>query len=311
MIKLIFNRIVQSFPVIIGSITISFIIIHIAPGDPIIAILGEQYSPDDAKELTQELKLDRPILSQYVNYIKKILVFDFGKSYISNSDVFEIILYRGYYTLILALLSIFFAISCGLSLGLAAALFKGRLIDKLALIFSSLLISTPVFFMGLILIYIFCLTIPILPPSGFGEFQYMILPALALGSRSIAMITITTRSYMLDILSENFIRTAKSKGLSNFYIVVRHVMPNLLLPLITIIGLDLGSYISGAVLTESIFGWPGLGRLSLDSILKRDLPVIEGIVIFSSLVFIFINIIIDLLYFFIDPRIKDRQLSNE
>ena len=139
----------------------------------------------------------------------------------------------------------------------------------------------------------------------------MILPAFALGTRSIAIITKTTRSYMIDILSENYIRTAKAKGLSNIYIIYRHILPNLLLPLITIIGLDLGSYISGAVLTESIFGWPGIGRLSLDSILKRDLPVIEGIVIFSALVFIFINLVIDMLYLIIDPRVKDRQIAKQ
>ena len=205
----------------------------------------------------------------------------------------------------------FIAIIFGILLGLLAAFYKDSIIDKLAILFSSLLISSPVFFVALILIYIFSLLLPVFPPSGFGELKYMILPAFALGTRSIAIITKTTRSYMIDILSENYIRTAKAKGLSNIYIIYRHILPNLLLPLITIIGLDLRSYISGAVLTESIFGWPGIGRLSLDSILKRDLPVIEGIVIFSALVFIFINLVIDMLYLIIDPRVKDRQIAKQ
>ena len=311
MIKILINRLIQSVPVILGAVTISFVMIHIAPGDPVIAILGEQYNPEDAKELTEQLRLNEPIFNQYISYIKKISVLDLGKSYISNEDVTDIILYRSYYTLILALLSMFIAIIFGILLGLLAAFYKDSIIDKLAILFSSLLISSPVFFVALILIYIFSLLLPIFPPSGFGELKYMILPAFALGTRSIAIITKTTRSYMIDILSENYIRTAKAKGLSNIYIIYRHILPNLLLPLITIIGLDLGSYISGAVLTESIFGWPGIGRLSLDSILKRDLPVIEGIVIFSALVFIFINLVIDMLYLIIDPRVKDRQIAKQ
>jgi len=311
MIKLIINRIIQSIPVIIGAITISFFIIHIAPGDPVVAILGEQYNPSEAESLIKSLKLDEPIIYQYINYIKKIAKFDLGQSYISKQNVTEIILYRSYYTLILAILSIIIALFFGLLLGSLAAIYKNTIIDKLSILISSLFISSPVFFTALLLIYIFSLKLNFFPPSGFGHIKYMILPAFALGSRSIAIITKTTRSYMIDILEENYIRTARAKGLPSYYIFIRHILPNLLLPLITIIGLDLGSYVSGAVLTESIFGWPGLGRLSLDSILKRDLPVIEGIVIFSALIFIFINLVIDLLYLIIDPRMKDKLLNDE
>ena len=199
------------------------------------------------------------------------------------------------YTLQLAFLAMLIAVFFGILLGVLSAIYYGRWLDKIFVFFSLFGASAPVFWVALIMIMIIGIWLQLLPPTGYGEFKFLILPAIVLGLRSMALLCRTTRAYVLEAMNEDYVITAKSKGLSPSYIMMKHVMRNILIPIITIIAADFGSYLSGAVLTESIFGWPGIGRFLLDAIMKRDFPVIQGTVLFIVLLFVFINIIVDIM----------------
>ena len=206
--------------------------------------------------------------------------------------------------MILAITAMFFAVLVGLTSGIISSIRPGSLLDRGIMVLTLAGISAPVFWVGLILVLVVGVILRWLPPTGFGGFEYLILPAVTLGLRSAAYLARLTRATMLDVLSQDYIRTARSKKLPEWKVVIKHAFPNTLIPVITIIGTDFGSYLSGAVLTESIFGWPGIGRLALEAILKRDFPVIQGTVLFMALMFVLMNVLVDMLYGFVDPRVR-------
>ena len=310
MIKYIINRILQSIPIIVGVITISFLFIYIAPGDPAISMLGENYKEETLQQIHKDLNLDKPVLEQYVLYISKVIKLDFGKSYISGRKIFDVLKEKIYYTFILAFFAMFFAVFFGITLGIISALNYKKKIDRIIVSLSIIGISTPVFSVALLFIFIFGIIFKILPPTGYGGIQFIILPSLALGLRSLSLFIRITRDSFIEIIKEDYIRTAKSKGLGKNQIIFKHGLKNLLIPIITIIGIDFGSYLTGAVLTESIFGWPGVGRYLVDSILKRDFPAIQGSVLFMALVSIIVNLVVDIFYAILDPRIKERLIEK-
>ena len=313
MIKYILKRMLKSIPIFIGVISISFLLVYIAPGDPAISMVGENYKEETLQEIREELNLNKPIIKQYYLYILKTIKLDFGKSYITGRKISKDLKQKLYFTFILATTAMIFAIFFGIILGIISALNYQKLIDRIIVLFSIVGVSAPVFSVALLFIYIFGIKFKILPPTGYGGIQFLILPALALGLRSLSLFVRITRDSFLDIIQEDYMRTAKAKGLSFYKIIFKHGLKNLLIPIITIIGIDFSSYLTGAVLTESIFGWPGIGRYLVDSIIKRDFPAIQASVLFMAFIFITINLLMDIFYSLVNPQIKENlieELSN-
>lgn len=298
------KRIFQTIPVILGVITLTFILMYIVPGDPVMSMVGERYDEATIQKLREELHLDDPIWIQYFRFLGNLLHGDLGRSFVTFNPVLDDLLVRFPFTLTLALSAMIVSIFIGLSVGILSSLKPNSLLDRGTMMFALAGISAPVFWVGLLLILYVSVYLKWLPPTGYGGIEYLILPAITLGTRSAAFLARMTRATMLDVLQQDFIRTARAKGLPEWKVILKHAFPNTLIPVITIIGVDFGSYLSGAVLTESIFGWPGIGRFALDAILKRDFPVIQGTVLFTALMFISANLIVDLLYGVVDPRIR-------
>jgi len=302
--KYLISRILQTIPVILGVITITFILMYIIPGDPVMSMVGERFDEETIARLRSELHLDDPLPLQFVRYLSNILHGDLGKSFITGRSVSSEIAIKFPNTLMLALAAMAIAIVFGVSIGIISSLKPGSLLDKGSMFLALAGISIPVFWMGLMLVLVVGVWLKWLPPTGYGGLEYLILPAITLGTRSAAYLARLTRATMLEVMNQDFIRTARAKGLKEWKVVLKHALPNTLVPIITVIGTDFGSYLSGAVLTESIFGWPGIGRFALEAILKRDFPVIQGTVLFMAIMFILANLIVDLLYGVIDPRIR-------
>jgi len=302
--KFIFNRALQAVPVVMGVLTISFMLMVVLPGDPVLSMIGERYDENTVELMRKKLNVDKPLIERMGIFMGDVLRGDLGHSFITGRSVTKEILDKFPNTLILAVAAMTVAVLIGISLGMVASLVPGSWIDKTIMVLALTGVSAPVFWTGLIFVLVFGVYLGWLPPTGYGGVEYLILPAFTLGLRSAAQITRLTRSAMMDTLSQDYIRTARSKELPWWKILLKHALPNSLIPILTVIGTDFGSYLSGAVLTESIFGWPGLGRLTLEAILKRDLPIIQGTVLFMALMFICVNLIVDILYGIIDPRIR-------
>jgi ABC-type dipeptide/oligopeptide/nickel transport system permease component len=266
-------------------------------------MVGERADSATIARLRAELHLDDPLPAQFGHYVWGVLRGDLGRSYITQRPIAQDLEERFPKTVQLALTAMLVAALCGITLGAVSAVRPGGAFDRLAMLVSYLGVSFPVYWVGLLLILVFTLGLHWLPPSGSGGLAYLVLPALTLGMRSIAFLSRITRAAMLDVLSSDFVRTARAKGLSEAAVVLRHGLRNALIPVITVLGLDTGSYLTGSILTETIFGWPGLGRYVLTAIEKRDLPAIQGSVLFMSLVFVLVNLVTDVLYAKADPRI--------
>ena len=304
MIQYFLNRLLQAIPVLLGVIIITFVLMYIIPGDPVVSMVGERYSEETVQRLRQELHLDDPLPLQFLRYVGNVLQGNFGNSFITGEPVAALIIEKFPNTMMLAITAMFFAILIGLTAGIMSSVRPGSFLDRGIMVLALAGISAPVFWVGLILVLVVGVMLQWLPPTGFGGIEYLILPALTLGLRSAAYLARLTRATMLDVLSHDYIRTARSKGLPEWKVFIKHAFPNTLIPVITIIGTDFGSYLSGAVLTESIFGWPGIGRLALEAIMKRDFPVIQGTVLFMAIMFVLMNVLVDLLYGVVDPRIR-------
>ena len=304
MVNFIVRRILQTIPVLFGVIVITFILMYMVPGDPVVSMVGERYDEETIHKLRKELHLDDSLPMQFVHYVSNVMRGDFGKSFITGGSVSEELLIKFPNTLILAVASMIIAIITGLTLGIVSSLKPQSTLDKITMFFALAGISAPVFWVGLMLILFIGVFLQWLPPTGFGGVEYIILPAITLGLRSAAYLARLTRATMLDVLNQDYIRTARMKKLPEWKVILKHGFPNILIPIITVIGTDFGSYLSGAVLTESIFGWPGIGRYALEAILKRDFPVIQGTVLFMALMFILANLIVDIFYGIVDPRIR-------
>jgi ABC-type dipeptide/oligopeptide/nickel transport system permease component len=311
MIRYFINRLLQAIPVLFGVIIITFILMYVIPGDPVVSMVGERYSEETIQRLREEMHLNDPVPIQFIRYVGNVLKGDFGKSFITGEPVTVTIMEKFPNTMMLAVVAMIFAVLIGVSLGMISSISPGSLLDRGIMILALAGISAPVFWVGLILVLVVGVMLQWLPPTGFGGIEYIILPALTLGLRSAAYLARLTRSTMLEVLSQDYIRTARSKGLPEWKVFLKHAFPNTLIPVITVIGTDFGSYLSGAVLTESIFGWPGMGRLALEAILKRDFPVIQGTVLFMAVMFVMVNVIVDLLYGVIDPRIRMERTDKQ
>ena len=304
MVNFIVRRILQTIPVLFGVIVITFILMYMIPGDPVVSMVGERYDEETIHKLRKELHLDDSLPRQFLHYVSNVMRGDFGKSFITGGSVSEELLIKFPNTLILAVASMIIAIITGLTMGIVSSLRPQSLLDKITMLFALVGISAPVFWVGLMLVLFIGVFLQWLPPTGFGGIEYIILPAITLGLRSAAYLARLTRATMLDVLNQDYIRTARMKMLPEWKVILKHGFPNILIPIITVIGTDFGSYLSGAVLTESIFGWPGIGRYALEAILKRDFPVIQGTVLFMALMFILANLIVDIFYGIVDPRIR-------
>ena len=303
-IKYILKRLVQVIPTIFGIITLIFFSIHLIPGDPVDIMLGENALPIAKMELKKNLNLDKPIIEQYLIYLKNIIFLNAGNSIFSHQPVFKEILGRFPATLQLTILSIIIAIIIALPLGIISAVKKDSLIDFFSRILSLSGISIPNFWLGPMLIILFSIWLNLLPVSGKDNFLSYILPALTLGSHLAAVLTRMIRTSMLDVLKEHYILTARAKGLNKFVILFKHTFKNALIPVITIIGLQFGSLLSGSIIVESVFAWPGIGKLLITAISTRDYPLVQSCVLFISVLFVFVNLITDICYSFVDPRIK-------
>ncbi len=298
------RRLLLAIPTLAGVLIAVFLLLYVAPGDPVQQMVGERADSVTIARLRAELKLDESLPVQFVRYAGGVLRGDFGRSYITGRPIMQDIRERFPKTAQLALAAMTIAIVLGIGIGVLAALKPAGAFDKLLMGATYLGISFPVFWVGLLLILLFALTLKWLPPSGYGGGLVLILPALTLGSRSIAYLARVTRSSMLDAMSSDHVRTARAKGLSNAQVVLRHGLRTALIPVVTVLGLDVGSYLTGSILTETVFGWPGLGRYVVNAISRRDLPAIQGTVLFLSVVFVLVNLLTDIAYKRSDPRVS-------
>lgn len=305
--KFILNRILMMLPVLLGVSLVVFSMMYFTPGDPAQLILGETASETEVRELREEMGLNDPFLLQYGRYLKKaVFEGDLGTSYVTGRPVVTEIVARFPTTMLLAVLSVFISVLIGIPTGIVSATRQYSLFDNLAMILALVGVSMPNFWQGLVLIIVFSLHLGWLPASGFYGPAYWILPALTIGTSTAATITRMTRSSMLEVIRQDYIRTARAKGQTELVVILKHALKNALIPIITVIGLQLGRGLGGAILTESIFSIPGLGKLMVDSIKARNYPVVQGGVLFIAVMFSFINLLVDVLYAYADPRIKSQ-----
>lgn len=300
---LLARRALLAIPTLAGVVIVAFLLLYVAPGDPVLEMVGERADSATIARLRTELHLNESLPRQFAHYAGGVLRGDLGNSFITGRPISRDIAERFPKTLELAGSAMLLAVVVGMSLGVLSARHPGGWIDRGALALAYLGVSFPVYWVGLLLILLFAVILKWLPPSGYGRPEFLILPALALGMRSIAFLARMTRSSMLEVLSSDFVRTARSKGVRERFVLVHHALRNALVPVITVLGLDFGSYLTGSILTETVFSWPGIGRYVVNAIGRRDLPAIQGTVLFLSVVFVAVNVITDLAYAAADPRI--------
>lgn len=293
-------------PVILGVTFIVFSIMYMTPGDPAQMMLGENAPEEAVEALREEMGLNDPFLVQYFRFIGNAARGNFGRSYISKKEVVPEIIGRFPATLQLAFFGVLIAIIIGIPVGIISATRQYSIFDSVSMFFALLGVSMPNFWQGLMLILIFAVNLRWLPSSGYGSFQHIILPALTLGTSAAAIITRMTRSSMLEVIRQDYIRTARAKGVAENKVIIKHALKNALIPVITVVGLQFGYLLGGAVLTETVFSWPGIGRLLVEAIRQKDTPMVQACVIFIAVTFSIVNLAIDILYAFIDPRIKSQ-----
>jgi ABC-type dipeptide/oligopeptide/nickel transport system permease component len=301
--RFIARRLLLAVPTLFGVLVVAFLLLYVAPGDPVTAMIGERADSATISRLRRELRLDDRLYVRFGHYVSQIAKGDLGRSYITNRPITRDIRERFPKTLQLAAAAMLFAAFTGITLGVLSARHPGGWMDRLSLGIAYLGISFPVYWVGLLLILLFAVTLHLLPPSGYGSWKFLILPALALGMRSIAFLARVTRSAMLEALGADYVRTARAKGLSERVVTLRHALRNAMIPIITVLGLDFGAYLTGSILTETVFSWPGLGRYVVSAIARRDLPAIQGTVLFLSAVFVLVNLLADIAYAKTDPRV--------
>ncbi|WP_066504079.1 ABC transporter permease [Abyssisolibacter fermentans] len=332
MLKYIIKRLILLLPVLLGISIMVFVVMHVFTTDPASIILGQHATTEQVEELREELGFDQPLYVQYWDFLKGILHGDFGKSLITKTAVTDEFFARFPATVELALAAIIIASIFGIGIGIISAVKQNSIIDYISMIAALLGVSMPIFWLGLMLIVVFAVNLHWFPVAGriqlglepvritglyiidsiatgdmealVSTLKHLVLPAIALGSYSTAIIARMTRSTMLEIIRNDYIRTARAKGLFERIVVLSHALRNALIPIVTVIGLQLGRLLGGAVLTETVFGWPGVGSYTVDAILKSDFPVVQGSVIMMAVIFVGMNLLVDILYGYLDPRIK-------
>lgn len=305
MADFIVRRVAYSVIALAGVITIAFFLLHMS-GDPVSLLLPPESTKQDLENVRHEYGFDKPVLLQYSLYWSHLLHGDLGYSYRQSLPVAGLLEDRAQATLTLAGAGLVIAVVLGVSLGIVAATHPGSAIDTLAMLGSLVGTSVPSFWLGLILFILFGVLLRWLPISGYGGLSHLIMPSFCLGVVYAAQISRLTRTNLLGVLAQDYVRTAKAKGLAERAIVLKHALRNAMIPVLTIVGLSFGRMLGGAVIVESIFAWPGLGRLAVQSVLARDFPVVQGVVILAAAIFLAANFIVDLLYEWIDPRLRTR-----
>ena len=308
----ILRRILATIPVMLIVAVLVFVLLQVAPGDPADLLSNENTPEDQVEKIRARMGLDRPIPVQLFYWLRNLLQGDLGNSVFSNKPVAGLLAQRAIPTVSLAVLIEIVAIGLGVPLGTIAAWKQGSLFDRAIMVFASLSFAVPGFFLGFIVIWVFALKFPILPAGGyvppsedlFTFFKHLILPSIAAGLIVMALITRMTRSSVLEVLREDYVRTARAKGLSENAVLIRHALKNAALPIITVIGLGLAGLLSGVVVIEQVFAIPGFGRLMVDGIVKRDYPIIQGAILVTAAIFVLVNLIIDASYALFDPKIR-------
>ncbi|MEM6839534.1 MAG: ABC transporter permease [Cyanobacteria bacterium P01_C01_bin.120] len=332
--RYIFARLLRLIPVLLGISLLVFLFLHLIPGDPAVTLLGDRATPDQVAALRERMGLNEPLPLQYLSFLGNLVTFNLGTSIFTGVPIWDEIRLRWPATFELSVVAMLIALVLGIPAGVVAAVRKNSLVDNLTMSGSLLGVSMPVYWLGLLLVYLFAVSLQWLPPSGRigidvgytfepitgfylfdaliqGDFRalgnilaHLVLPALTLSTIPLAILARITRSAMLDVLSQDYIRTARAKGVLEFWVVAKHALKNAMLPVVTIVGLEFGTLLGGAILTETIFAWPGIGKWIYDGILQRDYPVVQGGVVFVALVFVLVNLIVDISYAFLDPRIQ-------
>jgi len=300
----ILRRLVQTIPVIFGVTIVVFTIMQLVPGDPAVLLAGEGATKETIESLRVQLGLNQPLYVQYVEYVSNIFRGDFGTSLKNNQPVLDEILLRLPITLELAIFSTIITIVLGMAAGIISAVKPYSITDTVVMVIALLGISLPSFWFGLMLMYGFSVKLQIFPVAGWDSLAHIVLPAFTLGAAGAAIVARMTRSSMLEVIRQDYIRTARAKGVKERVIVYKHALRNALIPVITVVGLQFGALLGGTVLVESIFAINGLGRMIVDSIRMRDLPMVQGGVLVASLVFVAVNLLVDILYRFFNKRIE-------
>lgn len=300
----IVKRILQLIPVMWGVATLVFFLLHFIPGDPVDIMLGDSALPASRDLLRSQLNLDKPILEQYLHYWEGIFTGDMGNSLHSQQPVLQAIADRLPATMELAILSIIMAVLISIPIGVLSAIWKKSLFDRIAMTSSLVGVAMPNFWLGTLLVLVFSVQLGIFPVSERSGFSSYILPAFTLGFSMAAILSRLTRASLLEVLSQDYIVTAQSKGLSNFIVYMKHALRNALIPVITILALQFGSVMTGTVITETIFDWPGIGELLYRAIRSRDYPLVQGCVLVIAFMFVFVNAIADIAYSVVDPKVK-------
>ncbi|MEL6381875.1 MAG: ABC transporter permease [Cyanobacteria bacterium J06626_18] len=334
MARYILGRLLQLVPVLLGISLLVFAFLHLIPGDPAVTMLGDRATPDQVEALRERMGLNEPLPLQYLTFLGSLLRFDLGTSIFTGVPIWEEIKLRWPATFELSVMAMLLALVLGIPAGVIAAVRKNSIVDNVMMSGSLLGVSMPVYWLGLLLVYLFAVNLQWLPPSGRiginvgydfepitgffildaivqGNFaalrdvaSHLVLPAVTLSTIPLAILARITRSAMLEVLSQDYIRTARAKGLLEFWVISKHALKNAMLPVVTIVGLEFGTLLGGAILTETIFSWPGIGKWIYEGILQRDYPVVQGGVVFVAFVFVLVNLIVDISYAFLDPRIQ-------
>ncbi|MBZ5759410.1 MULTISPECIES: ABC transporter permease [Rhizobium] len=304
MALLILRRLVQAALILLGVGAITFLLLYALPADPAVLIAGRSATPATVAAIRHELGLDQPLVLQFLHYLSGILHGDLGRSYTQKTSVLPLILARLPATLILMAAGILVEVVLGITLGTIAAVRRGGFVDRLVMMASFVGVSAPQFVVALLLLYVFAATLGWFPMSGYGTPNHVVLPAVTLGILGAGWYARMVRSAMIDVLNQDYVRTARAKGLSSSRIIFRHALPNAILPIIAMIGIDIGQFMSGVVVVEAVYGWPGIGQLAWQAIQQVDIPIIMGVTIVSALAIVIGNLIADIVAPFIDPRIR-------
>jgi peptide/nickel transport system permease protein len=300
------RRLMQAALILLGVSLITFLLLYVLPADPVRQIAGRSATAETVENIRQRLGLDQPFLVQYGRFLAGLVQGDLGRSYLQKTEVAELIMSRLPATLQLMAAGILCELLLGVAMGVAAALWRDRAVDQALMVSSFVTVSAPQFVVSLLLLYVFAVELGWFPIGGYGTFAHLVLPALTLGILGSGWYSRMMRSSMIDVMGADFIRTARAKGLTRARVIMRHALPNAILPIIAMIGIDIGVFMGGIVVVESVFGWPGIGQLAWQAIQRVDIPIIMGVTLVSALAIVLGNLLADILTLFIDPRIRLR-----
>lgn len=300
----VIRRLGESLLILLGISLVTFALLYLVPADPARQIAGRSATAETVANIRAQLGLDQPFHIQYLRYLGNLLQGDLGRSYLQRTEVSELIAARMPATLLLMLAAIVVELIIGLTIGAVAALKRNSAVDQSLMVFSFVTISAPQFVVGILLLYVFAVQLGWFPIGGYGTFAHLVLPAITIGLLGTGWYSRMMRSSMIDVLAQDYVRTARAKGLGRLRIILRHVAPNAILPIIAMIGIDIGLFMSGIVVVESVFGWPGIGQLAWQAIQRVDIPIIMGVTLVSACFIVLGNLLADLIAPLVDPRIK-------